>query len=91
MLIYISSALLVQCSIVKFQLPINDATAILKTAILNCLCHQQAMAKFTRYIEKVLGRNAVLDINIPALNNWKQSQSLDTCTPNSRETALKMY
>lgn len=42
------------------------------------------------YIANEEGKNAVLEINMPAANNWKAKHILPTCTPNSRHTALKI-
>lgn len=39
-------------------------------------CHQAAQAAVKVYIVKVDGRNAVLDMNIPAENNWKAKHNL---------------
>ena len=41
------------------------------------------------YIEKLEGKNAVLDINIPALKIKNTSVKRPTCIPNSRHILLQ--
>lgn len=53
--------------------PSSTEIAVKKIDSLYCWCHQAAIAAIVKYIEKLLGKSAADEMNIPALNSCKAS------------------
>lgn len=75
--------------IYKFVIPNKAPRAVSNTAKGYFCCHHEAQAAVNVYMAHVDGKKAVLEMNIPAENNWKAKHILPIWTPNSLQTALE--